>query len=187
MATYKRRREDESTFGFGRYPKRSRRDYTDNRAYHSESVNRLYRDRHDSKLNGINSCDQKLYHFSLSSELFGRNSNSHSQRYSTCSNGYRSNSRYEKRQRGYQNIDEADLKRKKRPDDVSKKEHTHSRVCIERFVACNVKITFVWQMSGKSPYIIVCISRSYGKRKYTFRVFNGLLQTKYFCVCFHHL
>ena len=131
MASYKRRREDEDTFGFGRYPKRSRRDCTDHeRAYHSMSVTRLHHNRKGSKLNGLNSCDQNFYHFSLSSELYARNSNSHGQRYSTCSNSHGGN-HYSKRLRGYKVHGEGEglIKTKvPREESPKKKSHTYSRV-----------------------------------------------------------
>lgn len=90
MATYKRRREDDDTFGFGRYPKRSRRDCNGySRDYHSVSVSCLKQDHSIRHVNGkfpIN--DVNLYHYSLSSELYCRHSGSksESQRYSACSN-----------------------------------------------------------------------------------------------------
>ena len=130
MASYKRRREDDDTFGFGRYPKRSKRDHNDaNRSYHSMSVNRIHSDRQGSKLNGLTSCDQKLYHFSLSSELFARHSNSYGQRFSTCSNGV-GNSHYSKHQRVYKRFEETNLKKSKLSKDqsVSKQSCAHSRV-----------------------------------------------------------
>lgn len=137
MASYKRRREDESTFGFGRYPKRSRKDHHEgDRAYHSVSVNRLHNDRHRSKLNGLNATDQKFYHYSLSSELFARNSNSQGQRFSTCSNSHGSG-HYSKRPKPYKTtVDESCgiEERKNKPSkefSVSKLGNsTYSRVCV---------------------------------------------------------
>ena len=127
MASYKRRREDENTFGFGRYPKRSKRDYNDNdRAYHSMSVNRVHCDRKRSKLNGIHPSDSKFYHFSLSSELFARHSNS--QRFSSCSNGHGTHCKH---QRGVKHMNEVELKKKTFSGDEppTKRSHFHSRVC----------------------------------------------------------
>ena len=100
MTTHKRRREDDSTFGFGRYPKRSRRECIGHeRDYHSVSVSCLQHGRRDSRMNGLKSCDHNLYHYSLSSELYARNSHSTGQRYSTCSSN---TSQRNKRLRGYQ-------------------------------------------------------------------------------------
>lgn len=92
MSNYKRRREDESTFGFGRYPKRLRRDCNgyNNREAHSLSVS-YHSSRHTK--NGAKKLPMEknnLYHYSLSSELYGRHhsgSKSTSIRYSSnCSN-----------------------------------------------------------------------------------------------------
>jgi hypothetical protein len=91
MADYKRRREDEDTFGFGRYPKRSRRDCNGHysRDYHSLSVpDNMKRYVNGSKTRlppPINHTN--LYHYSLSSELYRRESaNSATYRVSNSSN-----------------------------------------------------------------------------------------------------
>ncbi len=135
MASYKRRRDDDATFGFGRYPKRSKRDHIDNnRSYHSMSLNRRGSNSQGSRLNGINTCDKNLYHFSLSSELFGRQSDSNGQRFSTCSNGGISNNHYNKHSRGVNNrhLEENDPKKSKLSKDemVAAKQSSriHSRV-----------------------------------------------------------
>ena len=93
MSTYKRRREDESTFGFGRYPKRSRRECNGfySRDYHSlsSSLNKEHLSRHHVNGSKLSVNEPNLYHYSLSSELYGRNSCSTSttgHRFSNCSN-----------------------------------------------------------------------------------------------------
>ena len=92
MSNYKRRREDESTFGFGRYPKRLRRDCN---GYHTRDAHSLSVSYHSSchTKNGAKSIPMEknnTYHYSLSSELYGRHysgSKSTSIRYSSnCSN-----------------------------------------------------------------------------------------------------
>lgn len=118
MATYKRRREDESTFGFGRYPKRSRRDCNgyNSRDYHSLSVS-LNKERQSRHINGSNSKlsinDANLYHYSLSSELYGRNSGSTSttdHRFSNCSNDV---TKQQRKRKQYHQLQEDFSKRSK--------------------------------------------------------------------------
>lgn len=92
-STYKRRKEDESTFGFGRYPKRHCNGYS--RDYHSLSVTafKSYPSSSTSRHHngGNRHADANLYHFSLSSELYGggrhsgSNSTTTNTRYSNCS------------------------------------------------------------------------------------------------------
>ena len=89
--SHKRMRVDDSTFGFGRYPKRSRREFNGYlRDYHSVSISR-HRQNKSRTSNGTGvSTNPSYHHYSLSSELFRhRQSNCSSvntQRFSTCSN-----------------------------------------------------------------------------------------------------
>lgn len=83
---------DDSTFGFGRYPKRSRRElngYT--RDYHSVSVSRHQQNKLRTSNGTVVPINPSYYqHYSLSSELFHHRqsdcSSVNTQRFSTCSN-----------------------------------------------------------------------------------------------------
>ena len=91
--SHKRTRVDDSTFGFGRYPKRSRREFNGYfRDCHSVSISR-HRQNKSRTSNGTGVSSNPSYHhhhYSLSSELFRHRqsdcSSVNTQRFSTCSN-----------------------------------------------------------------------------------------------------
>ena len=90
--SHKRTRVDDDTFGFGRYPKRSRREFNGYlRDYHSVSISRHRQNKsRTSNGTGVSANPSYHHHYSLSSELFHHRqsdcSSVNNQRFSTCSN-----------------------------------------------------------------------------------------------------